>query len=144
MEKKLNSMTWAIYNLLKANSDKWLTQYEIALELGKAYPELKYEGKAKDFHDSKARHLITDAIRDLNESGIIQKIILSGGKGVKIASEEEFDKYIGGMINSAVRRLKRVKQIAEKGNRHNQFRITLGKYERDIIEAFADGKEGTA
>ena len=137
MDNKLNSRCWALYNYLKNNSDQWVTQKEIALALPSAYPCTVED--MQDFHNCHARHLMTADVRTLNESGLIQKIILSSAKGVKIASEEEFDRFIGRQINSAVRRLQRVKSLAEKGNRNGQCKITLGKYERDFIEAFVRG-----
>lgn len=132
-EKKLTSRAFALYEFLKKQNG-WVTQRDIALQLPSVYP-CRVEDM-EDFHNSAARHCITDDIRTLNNSGMIQKIILSGARGVKIASEEEFDAHIGKMINAAVRRLQRVKKIAEKGNRDGQMKIKLGAYERECIEAF--------
>lgn len=134
-DNTLHSRQFALYNYLKTQTD-WVTQKEISLALPSVYPCTVEE--MEDFHNSAARHCITNDIRVLNASGMIQKIILSGAKGVKIANEQEFDAHIGKMISAAVRRLQRVKKIAEKGNRDGQYKITLGKYERDVIEAFID------
>lgn len=134
-DNTLHSRQWALYNYLKTQTD-WVTQKEIALALPSVYPCRVEE--MQDFHNSAARMAITSDIRTLNESGLIQKVILSNAKGVKIATEEEFDAHIGKMINAAVRRLQRVKKIAEKGNRDGQYKIRLGKYERDVIEAFIE------
>lgn len=130
--KVLTTRQWALYRFLKEQGDVWTTQIDIAYAL-KDYYDTSFE-KSK-FHDSKARLQITMDIRALNDSEVIQKIIMSGSKGVKIANEREFNTYIGREINAAVRRLMRAKRKAEKGNRDGQMRIVLGK-ERDTIEAF--------
>lgn len=132
-DNNLHNRQWALYTFLKNQTD-WITQKAIALALPSVYPCTVEE--MQDFHNCAARHSITNDIRTLNNSGMIQKIILSSSNGVKIANEEEFDKYIGKQINAAVRRLGYVKRLAEKGNRDKQMKITLGKYERDTIEAF--------
>lgn len=92
----------------------------------------------QDFHNAAVRLQITNSIRRLNESGYITRIILSGARGIKIASEEEFDVYIGSNINAVVRRLKRLKKLAEKGNNHNQCRLKLSEYQKDVYNAFLD------
>lgn len=135
-DKNLHNRQWGLYNYLKNNADRWVTQKEIALALPSIYPCTVEE--MQDFHNCTARHCITNDIRTLNASGMIQKIILSGARGVKIANEQEFDAYIGKMINAAVRRLQRVKNLAEKGNRDGQYKITLGEYERGVVEAFIE------
>ncbi len=128
----LTPRQWALYNYLKEQGDQWTTQIDIAYAL-KHYYDVSFENSK--FHDSKARLQITMDIRALNDSEVIQKIIMSGSKGVKIANESEFNTYIGREINAAVRRLMRAKRKAEKGNRDGQMRLVLGR-ERDTIEAF--------
>jgi len=137
MEKRkneLNSRQWKLYNYLKDRGDEWTPQWLIALEL----PEYGYDGNEHyaSFHDSKARHKITNDIRALNKSSVIQKIILSGSNGVKIANEQEFDNYMAKRFSQAIRRLEYLKNLSRKGGRDGQMRITLGKHERDTIEAF--------
>lgn len=128
----LTPRQWALYNFLKERGDKWTTQLDIACSLSEHYDT----NFSKDnFHNSRARLQMTMDIRALNDSDVIQKIIMSSSKGVKIANESEFDKYIGREINAAVRRLMRAKRKAEKGNRDGQMRLVLNK-ERDTIEAF--------
>ena len=128
----LTPRQWALYNFLKDKGDEWTTQLDIACALSEHYDPNFDKDK---FHDSKARLQITMDIRALNDSEVIQKIIMSSSKGVKIANESEFNSYIGREINAAVRRLMRAKRKAEKGNRDGQMRLVLGK-ERDTIEAF--------
>lgn len=137
---ELNSRQWALYNFLKDRGDVWTTQLEAAAEIytlsgGKYYGE--WNGEEKTFHDSKARMRMTFDIRAINESSVIQKIILSTSNGIKIANAQEFDKYIRGEINAAVRKLLRAKQKAEKGKRDKQMRLVFNS-ERDTVKAFLD------
>lgn len=134
MKSELNARQWALYNLLKNNPDRYLTQIEIAYALDEYYDTSFYNDQ---FHDSPARHTLTNDIRTINKSETIQKIIISNSKGVKIASSEEFEKYINAEFASIFRKLARTRQKAKKAGLDGQMRIVLGS-ERDTIEAFAD------
>lgn len=122
---------WELYNYLKKR-DGWTTQYEIACALYAHYP---YD--AKPFHDTAARHDMTDDIRAINESSVIQKIILSSGKGVKLATEEEAKRYIKSRYSAIFRQLERARKIERKAGLDGQMRIVFGE-EREIIQAFTD------
>jgi hypothetical protein len=134
MKSELNSRQWALYNLLKNNPDKYLTQLEIAYALREYYDTSFYNDQ---FHDSATRHVLTKDIRAINNSDVIQKIIISTSKGVKIASSAEFEQYINAEFASIFRKLARTRQKAKKAGLDGQMRIVLGS-ERDTIEAFAD------
>lgn len=136
MKSELNSRQWALYNTLKEQGDEWKVQAEIATLI----PEYKYDGSEdwRLFHDNPARHLMTADIRAINESAVIQKVIISSGKGIKIANAEEFAMYIRKERMAAIRRLMRVRIKEKKGNLDGQTRITFGRYERDTIKAFID------
>lgn len=128
----LTPRQWALYNFLKEQGDKWTTQIDIAYALKNHYDVSFADEK---FHDSRARLQITMDIRALNDSDVIQKIIMSSSKGVKIANESEFDLYIRREIGAVIRRLSRVKRKAEKAKLDGQTRIVF-KSGRDTIEAF--------
>ncbi len=134
MKSELNPRQWALYNLLKNHPDRYLTQLEIAYALKEFYDTSFYNDQ---FHDSATRHLLTKDIRAINKSEVIQKIIISTSKGVKIASSEEFAKYINAEFASIFRKLARTRQKAKKAGLDGQMRIVLNS-ERDTIEAFAD------
>lgn len=134
MKSELNPRQWAVYNLLKNHPDRYLTQLEIAYALKEFYDTSFYNDQ---FHDSATRHLLTKDIRAINKSEVVQKIIISTSKGVKIASSEEFAKYINAEFASIFRKLARTRQKAKKAGLDGQMRIVLGS-ERDTIEAFAD------
>lgn len=134
MKGELNQRQWAVYDLLKNNPDRFLTQLEIVYSLPNYYDTSFTDAQ---FHDSNARHLLTKDIRTINKSEVIQKIIISSGRGIKIASQEEFAKYINAEFASIFRKLARTRQKAKKAGLDGQMRIVLGS-ERDTIEAFAD------
>ena len=134
MKSELNARQWAVYNLLKNNPDRYMTQIEIVYALHGYYDmSFCYE----QFHDSKARHTLTNDIRTINNSDVIQKVIISNNKGVKIASSAEFEQYINAEFAAIFRKLARTRQKAKKAGLDGQMRIVLGN-ERDTIEAFAD------
>ena len=134
MKSELNPRQWALYNLLKNNPDRYFTQIEIAYGLRDFYDTSFYNDQ---FHDSATRHLLTKDIREINNSDVIQKIIISTPKGVKIASSEEFEKYINAEFAAIFRKLARTRQKAKKAGLDGQMRIVLG-CERDTVEAFTD------
>lgn len=137
MENKseLNNRQWALYNYLKDRGDEWTVQAQIAAEI----PEYNYDGNEDFalFHDTNARKQMTVDIRKINESGIIQKVIISSAKGIKIANAQEFDRYTRKEIMSATRRLLRAKLKAEKGKWDGQMCLVFNS-ERDTVKAFLD------
>lgn len=134
MKSELNPRQWAVYNLLKNNPDRFMMQLDIVCKLKHWYSQ---DFTADTFHDSNARHMLTADIRKINKSEVIQKIIISNRKGVKIASSEEFAQYINAEFAAIFRKLERTRQKARKAGLDGQMRIVLGS-ERDTIEAFAD------
>lgn len=133
MKSELTPRQWALYNLLRNNPDKRFMQIEIANTLRDEYP---YSGD-ENFHDSAARIAITDDIRAINHSDIIQKVIISDRRGVKLASREEFEKYINGQFAAIFRKLERTRKKAKKGGLDGQMRIAFNN-ERPVIEAYTD------
>lgn len=137
MNSELNARQWAVYNLLKNNPDRYMTQQEIAYALQEHFDTVTLAFSNEPFHDTAARHTLTKDIRTINKSEAIQKIIISNSKGVKIANREEFTQYINAEFASIFRKLARTRQKARKAGLDGQMRIVLGN-ERDTIEAFAD------
>lgn len=137
MKSELNARQWAVYNLLKNNPDRYMTQQEIAYTLADYFTEEDFGCADVSFHDSNARHMLTKDIRAINNSDVIQKVVISNSKGVKIASSAEFEQYINAEFASIFRKLARTRLKAKKAGLDGQMRIVLGQ-ERDTIEAFAD------
>lgn len=134
---ELNSRQWALYNYLKDMGDTWTTQYGVAMALSLVDGYYSDFDDEETFHDSPARMAMTADIRAINESDVIQKVIISSCKGVKLANEAEFDRYIRKEIMAAVRRLLRAKRKAQKGNRNGQMKFVFNS-ERDTVKAFID------
>ena len=135
MKSELTPRQWALYNFLKDCGDVWTTQINVAYALNDWY-DVSFDDLS--FHDSVTRHQITNDIRAINDSNIIQKVIISSPKGIKLANKEEFQRYIRKEISAAVRKLVRAKRKAEKGNKDGQYRITFTKGEREVVEAFIE------
>ena len=132
----LTSRQFRLYDYLKEKGDQWTTQFQIVNDLRGLYQYT--EDDFVTFHDNPARKHLTNDIRAINESDYLPKPILSGPKGVKIANEKEFDLYIGANINSVIRRLKRLKNLAKKGDKNGQFRLKLSEYQKEVYDAFVD------
>lgn len=135
---KLTSRQWTLYNLLKTKKD-WVKQAKIQSDLPNDYP-LIYEDKDMPFHDTSARMNITNDIRAIKNSDVIQKIILSNAKGVKIATADEFDEYFERKSASLKRQFKLLYKQLKKAQANNQTRIVF-KSERDFIEAFKEAEQ---
>lgn len=134
IKHNLNSRQFRLYDYLKSRGDQWTTQFQIVSDLTELYGYADYD----NFHDSANRHQLTNDIRMINESDYLPKPILSSGKGVKIANEREFDLYISANINSVVNRLKRLKKLAQKGNKDGQYRLKMSEYQKEVYDAFVD------
>lgn len=128
----LTPRQWALYNFLKERGDVWTTQLDIAYALKNHYDTSFTDDK---FHDSRARLQITMDIRALNDSDVIQKIIIPSSKGVKIATEDEWQKNIKRDYISVFKKLDRIRKKERKGQMDGQTRLVF-KSERDTIEAY--------
>lgn len=135
MKGELNSRQWALYNYLKEKGDEWTSQWQICFDI----PEYPYKiiENTTAFHDSPVRHLLTKDIQTINKSNVIQKIILSSPKGIKLASESDFDVYIRSQYAALWRRKERLDKIVKKGRKDGQMRIVFGS-ERDTVKSFID------
>lgn len=128
---ELNARQWRLYDFLNEKGDAWTKQREIAQNLPDLYPI----GNARTFHDSGARLLMTQDIRAINKSGVIQKIIISSARGVKIANKEEAGQYIAGKYTAVFDSLERVRRLERKAGLDGQARLVFGA-ERPIIQSF--------
>lgn len=129
---ELNMRQWALYHFLLKQGDQWTHQIEVAYGL---YEYYYFREENEKFHDSNARHILTKDIRAINNSDEIQKVIISSGKGIKIANEVEWEMYIRSEYKSVFSKLKRVRRKEKKGLLNGQKRLVFDS-ERDIIEAF--------
>jgi len=84
-----------------------------------------------------ARMHITNDIRAIKNSDVIQKIVISTTKGVKIANAEEFDEWFKRKAISLKKQMKLLYKQLKKAQLNNQTRIVYNS-ERDFIEAFKE------
>ena len=129
----MNEKQRALYEYLLSKGETWTPQVEIARELYREYGNAECCLEPKDYHNTTERNYITRDIRAINESNEVEKIIISSSKGVKIANEAEFDRYIENQRNATLRKLARIYRMAKKGNRHGQ--IDFGGH---TIDAFLE------
>jgi hypothetical protein len=133
MEKKseLTPRQWVLYEFLKSQND-WVKQEHISSSL----PDL-YGTDETPFHDTIARINITNDIRAIKKSEVIQKIVISNAKGVKIANVEEFDEWFKRKAISLKKQMGLLYKQLKKAQLNNQTRIVYNS-ERDFIEAFKE------
>lgn len=134
MTIELNGRQIALYNLLKQNPNRRFQLMEIPMELPEFYPA----SPGGNFHNTGTRRKITADIQALNNSDAIEKVIIKDSNGVKLASEEEFTRYINNEYSSIFRRLARTRKKERKAGLDGQMRVPLGENEWNTIEAFVD------
>lgn len=117
----------ALYRFLLSRGDAWTSMAQ-ATDSVKEYPAF-FPGKS--YHNSTARRLLTWDIEQINGNDGFQKIIVSGSRGIKIATETEFEKFLHAELREVFRKLKRLRRLARKGSRNQQIDL-----EGRIAEAF--------
>ena len=121
-----------LYKFLLENGDQWISQEDIYFEMRDEYPY--WYPPFGQFHDSTARHMITDDIRAINEDPAFEKMIIHGSKGVKIATKDEADRFIKSQTVAVFKKLKRVRTLAQKANLDGQYQL----FDDGVIEAFLE------
>ena len=132
---ELTPRQWHLYEFLKQQND-WVKQEHISSSL----PEYSVTEKDTPFHDTMARLNITNDIRAIKKSDVIQKIIISSGKGVKIATQDDFGIYFDHKLKALKKHMKLLYKQLKKAQLNNQTRIVYNS-ERDFIEAFREVKK---
>lgn len=139
MDKKLSTgalkldRCMALYGYLLARGDQWVQMEDVAIALS-YYPDprtLSEDGP--EFHDTNGRLLLTNDIRAINQSRSFSKIIISGKKGIKLATEKEAERYINNLYAAIFRRLKRARIIERKICLNGQTTMD-GDYIKSFIE----------
>ena len=121
----------ALYSFLLARGDKW-TRMQATVNRINHYPAY-----GVSFHNSGSRRLLTADIEAINSSDKFEKIIVSGSRGIKIANETDFEKFLSSEFSEVFRKLRRVRRIAQKGSRDQQIDL-----EGQIREAFLGDEYG--
>lgn len=131
---ELTSRQWKLYEFLKSQDD-WVKQEHISSSL----PDL-YGTDETPFHDTIARINITNDIRAIKNSDVIQKIVISSAKGVKIATQDDFGIYFDHKLKALKKQIKLLYKQLKKAQLNNQTRIVFNS-ERDFIEAFKETEQ---
>jgi hypothetical protein len=132
---ELTTRQWKLYNFLKEQED-WVKQEHISSSL----PEYSVTEKDTPFHDTMARLNITNDIRAIKNSDVIQKIVISSSKGVKIATQDDFGIYFDHKLKALKKQMKLLYKQLKKAQLNNQTRIVYNS-ERDFIEAFKEAEQ---
>lgn len=128
--KQLNERQTLLYTYLLQKGDQWTTQENVAYDLSHCYNYYWSE----NFHDTGCRHIMTNDIRAINDSDEIEKVIISSSKGIKLANEEEFAKYISKEYASVFQKLQRVRAKEKKGKAHYNV-VFEENGETEVIES---------
>lgn len=123
----------ALCDFLLSRGNEWTTHAEIARELYAYYGNGECCLEPKEYHNTTERILITEDCRAISVSPEFEKIVISSSKGVKVATEAEFERYIGNQYKATLRKLARIYKMAKKGNRNGQ--IDFGGH---TVEAFLE------
>lgn len=115
-----------LYRFLLSRGDKWtsMEQTTDSIRLYPAYFKTTY-------HNSVARRMLTADIEAINNSDHFDKIIVSGNRGIKLATEPEFERFLSAEFREVFKKLKRLRRIARKGSRDQQINL-----EGEIAAAF--------
>ena len=120
----------ALYRFLLSRGNKW-TSMERCTDTIKEYPAFF----TKTYHNSGCRRLLTADIAAINASDDFEKIIISTSRGVKLATEEEFAKFLGTELREVFAKLGRIRKLSKKGSRNLQMdlecRITNAFLQRE-------------
>jgi hypothetical protein len=130
-EREMNEKQKALYEYLETAGDNWTPQVQVARDLYEYFGNSECCLEPKDYHNTTERLKLLYDCREINSNPIFEKIIISNSKGIKLATEEEFYKYINNQYSSIFRKLKRVREIECKAKRNNQINF-MGDY----VEAF--------
>lgn len=122
----------ALYEYLISKGNEYTYQIDLAgdlanKEITRDYLTGYYYLDGQNYHDSTGRKIMGADIREINSSPDFEKIIISNGNGVKIATEEDYDKMIKSLYKAVFAKLKRIRTIEKKAKRNGQ--ITLDKKE---------------
>ena len=105
----------ALYEYLLRRGDKW-TSMEQTTDSINAYPAFF----TTNYHNSTTRRLLTSDIEAINNSEAYEKIIVSSQKGIKLASQKEFETFLVSEYQEIFKKLKRVRKMAKKGRLDQQ------------------------
>ena len=119
-DTKAMSRPEILYDYIMTVYSGEVSEEKIAEDLYPIYPAVK-EGVS--FHDSTARKMISEDIRNINSDPRYEKILVSsaGTRGVKVASKEEALKFIQKQQMSCFKKLKWLSTLTDKVMKQGQI-----------------------
>lgn len=112
----------ALLSYLQAHTDEWHRLFDIVYALGDIYGYSENLSDPAQFLNSVARRRLTKDIQQINNCDSVDVIIVSSTtKGIKIANQEEFDRYIANEYRAVFRKLQRVRKKDRKGRKAGQL-----------------------
>ena len=125
----------ALYYYLLEQGDEWTPQVKVARDLYAEFGNAECCLEPEQYHDTTERHILSKVIAEVNLNPEFEKIIISCGKGIKLADEEEHKRYVTNQYRSILRKLKRTRIMEKKGNANGQSTIdgrTIEAYLRGV------------
>ena len=120
----------ALYAFLMGR-EGWIPMQDLAYHMKDLYPSY---GWVSNFHNSFIRRKLTEDIEAINDDPEFRMIIISGNRGVKIATKDEFDKWIRAEYAEIFRKLGRVRYLVKKAGLDGQYDL----FEEEIHASFAE------
>ena len=121
-----------LYRRLERNGNAWERQADILNEMADWY---EYAAdRVKHSHESTARRLLTNDIKEINLSTDFEKIIISSGRGIKLATREEAIQRLNRLYAEGVRKMHYLKVLRKKAGLDQQYTADENKH----IEAFIE------
>ena len=118
----------ALYAFLLERGDKW-TSMERCTDTIRLYPAFF----TTSYHNSTARRMLTEDIEAINASDHFDHIIVSGNRGVKLATEHDYRRFVESEMREIFTKLKRLRRIIRKGRGPAQYDL-----EGRISQAFLE------
>jgi len=119
-----------LYAFLASRED-WTPMRDVAGNLREFYG---WGWGSSGFHNSAIRRMITEDIEKINQSDEYDMIIISGTRGVKLATRGEFRRWVKSEYAEIFRKLDRVRHLAKKAGMDGQ----LSMEETRIREVFPE------
>lgn len=119
----MNKRQIALYEYLLEAGDEWTSQVQVARDLFEHYGNGECCLEPKDYHNTTERTFLLKCKQEINDSPEFEKIIISNSKGMKIATEEEAERYLKAQYEALFRKLRRLRTMEKKCNLHNQITV---------------------
>ena len=109
----------ALYAFLRGR-EGWIPMQDLAYYVKDIYPTY---GWVSNFHNSHIRRKLTADIEAINGDPKYERVIISGNRGVKIADNDELDRFLRSEYKEIFRKLDRVRRFAKKAYPEGQFTL---------------------